>query len=201
TDDERSFAVNSSLFDMQVTGDIKPATIADLYGYWSGYFERHITHEILLDSIKTAPQQTAVLDPVQLKGQIDFKNVDIIKKYLPSFPSVSTEGGLKFQTTASSEQFEFNTEILADTLIINQTKLEGANVNIRGRFQHEKQLKEFSNFDFEAHAKSLQSTFFDMDSLQFHLQFNQDSLLLSQHIKQFSDTSSYDLELHSLFTD
>lgn len=202
TGDARTLSVNSSLLDLQITGDIQPTAIADLYTYWSNYFDRHITKEVLLDSVQAAPnEQFTSLQPIQLKGEIDIKNIDIVKNYLPSFPSITTDGQLKFETIASAERFEFTTQILADTLVINQIKLKNADVNIQGQFQHNKLLKQFSRLELEANAKRFQSNLFDMDSLRMRLRFNQDSLFLTQHVKQFSDTSSYDLELHSIFTD
>ncbi len=200
--DIRSLTVNSSLFDMEVTGDLEPVNISQLFTYWKNYFDQHITREILLDSVSTAPaEQFASLEPVTLQGQIDFKNIDILKNYLPAFPSVTTDGIINFDVEAAASDLQFSTRLQSDTLIVSRINLKDADMQLSGRFQHDQMLKQFSNLELTANAARLESDLFDMDSLRMQFRFHEDSLFLSQQIEQFSDTASYNLEMYATLTD
>ncbi len=202
TEDIRTLTVNSSLFDLNITGDIDPSNISDLFTYWSNYFDRRITKEILLNPIKgEANPQFTSLEPFKLEGKIDFKNLDIVKNYLSSFPSVTTDGVIEFEVEAGSSMLQFAAQVQSDTLIVSQIHFKDADLTLTGRFRHDKMLKQYSNLELTANAEQLETGLFNMDSLRTHFRFHEDSLFLSQHIKQFSDTSRYRLELYGTLTD
>ncbi len=202
SEDFRTLTVNSSLVDIDITGDLDPANISDLFTYWANYFDRHITKEILLDSVKVeSSTQFSSLEPLKLEGKIDFKNVDIIRNYLPSFPSIQTDGIVKFEVKANESELQFSSRIQSDSLIVDNIYFEDADARIHGRFKHDKLLKQYSNLELLANAANLKSNLFNLDSLRLHFRFHEDSLFLSQHIKQFSDSARYNLELYGVLTD
>ncbi len=199
---ERTFVVNSSLFDLRLAGDLQPTNIAQLYRFWGTYFQRRITEEILLDSLSTAPaNNTASLEPLQLQGFIEAKNLHLVRNYWPSFPAIDTDSRITFDIRANSSDLEFSSQMQSDTLIINQTKYKNADVNLSGRFRHNKTLKQYSTLHLQTKAARLESDLFDMDSLRMDLQYRRDSLHMSQRIAQFSDSASYNMEMRASLTD
>ncbi len=203
----RTLQVNSSLFDMRITGDLKPSNISNQATYWSNYFNARIAEEILLDSTAYVPPKRAqlkraqLIEPLQIQGELEAKNLRLLKRYWPAFPSLITNSTLDFRVSADSSDLQFSSNIRSDTLRINTVQVKGASSKLSGRFNHNRSLKEEGSFKFETMAEHIESNVVEMDSVMIDLDYRQDSLYYTQEVKQFSKNARFNLKLRSKLSD
>ena len=198
----RTLQINSSLFDLTVTGNLKPTNISNQVNYWSDYFEERIAQEIRLDSMRYVPQiDSSAVESLQFNGNMEAKDLTLLRQYWPEFPTITTNSTLNFKVSADARDLNFTTSIQSDTLTINDIQVKGAGSRLRGAFRHDQTLKEYSNLDFETNVVELNSNIFEMDSLGITLDYQQDSLRYTQQVGQFSDDASFNFEAHSALSD
>jgi hypothetical protein len=198
----RTLVVNSSLFDMRITGDLKPSNISNQATYWSNYFKARISEEIRLDSTALPPAKRAPLvEPMQVNGELEAKNLTLVRRYWPEFPSLVTNSTLDFKVTADSSDLQFTTNVRSDTLRINTVQVKGAGSTISGHFNHGRSLKEQGSLKFETVAERIETDFIEMDSVSIDLDYRQDSLYYAQEVKQFSKDARFNLKIRSSLSD
>ncbi|MBN2731944.1 MAG: AsmA family protein [Balneolaceae bacterium] len=198
----RTLQVNSTLFDLTVTGDLKPSNISNQATYWADYFRERIAQEIRLDSTNYVPQRNpAAVEPLQIKGNIEAKDFTLVRQYWPEFPTITTNSTASFEISADATDLNFSSQIQSDTLTINKVQVKGAGSRLSGQFKHNRTLKEYSNLHFETDAVRLESELFEMDSLGVDLNYRQDSLYYAQRVGRFSENARFNFQMHSVLSD
>lgn len=198
----RTLQINSSLFDLEMTGDLKPSNISNQVGYWSDYFKERIAQEIRLDSTITTPQsRPSAVEPMQVQGNITAKDLGLVRQYIPEFPAIVTNSAINFEVTADASDLQFSSQIQSDTLAVNTVQVRGAGSSLSGQFKYDRTLKEFSTLNFETNVDRLESNFTEMDSLGVMFVYKQDSVYYAQQVRQFSKTARFNLKMHSTLSD
>ncbi|MFH5885093.1 hypothetical protein ACG2F4_12340 [Halalkalibaculum sp. DA3122] len=184
----RTFRLTSSLFDLNIRGDIKPTNIVRQGRYWARYLDERIRHEIMLDSLSSGEAaETTPPAPLNLEGELVTKDLGLIRHYWQNFPRVVSNSTLNFDFRADANRFLLTADTRTDTLIYNLNEARGATTRLTASFRHDRTLKEFSNIDFQASADSLHTEFVNVDSARFDLSLEQDSLFISSSIANISD--------------
>ena len=196
----RTLQVKSSLFDLQMTGDIKPSNIKKQITYWSDYFSERIDQEIMLDSTYVPASRPSAVESLELQGNIEAKNLTLVRQYVPQFPSIVTNSTVDFEVLADASDLQFSSQIQSDTLVINEVQIKGAGSRLSGQFKHNRTLKEFSSLEFETDVGRLESNLFTMDSLSVMLNYEQDSLYYAQEVGRFSKDARFNLKMHSILS-
>lgn len=198
----RSFRITSSLFDMNIRGHLYPDEIIRQAKFWSTYLKDRYRAEITIDStasvfpIVPAPTQNLVLD-----GRIVAKNLGLIKKYIPSFPSVYTDSRINFNINSDRERLLLTTEVQADTLQYNQWNIQNGETQLTASFRSDQSLRESSSVDFKADIVGLTSGLVDMDSVDIAFAMKQDSLHYRQRVDQIGKDARFNLEVGGGLTD
>ncbi len=197
----RSFRLTSSLLDMNIEGQLYPKVIVDQFRFWSAYFRERYRQEISMDDGEgqvtvPAPEESVIID-----GNITLKNLNLIKKYIPVFPSIYTDSRIAFNMNADADRLLFSTEMQADTLSLNNWTSQDSQIQFAGSFRSDRTLKEFSSVDFRADVGSYNSNTFSMDSLGIVATLGQDSLYYRQAIKNIGENARFSLELNGALSD
>lgn len=199
-DQRRSFRVTSSLFDMNIQGHLYPDEIVRQAKFWAAYLKNQYRAETDSTSGVLAqaqpPSQNIVLD-----GNIEAKNLSLIKQYLPSFPSVYTDSRINFNINSDQNRLLLSTEIQADTLQYNQWNIQDGQSQLTASFRSDQSLREFSSVDFKADVGALHSNITNMDSVGVDFALKQDSLYYGQRVKNIGEDARFNLEVTGGITD
>jgi hypothetical protein len=194
----RTLQVNSSLFDLTLTGNLKPSNISNQYAYWSQYFDERIAEEVKLDSVSFTPEiRPFAVDSLQLRGDLTTKDLLLVQQYLPEFPAIESNSTINFNLSGDAADLQFSANINSDTLTVNTVQAKDASTRLSGHFKHDKTLKEFSSLDFDTDIARMETNFLEMDSLGVSFNYARDSLYYSQKIGQFSDNARFNLDMRS----
>ncbi|MCW9711543.1 translocation/assembly module TamB [Aliifodinibius salicampi] len=197
----RSFRLTSSLLDMNVEGQLYPKVIMNQFRFWSAYLKERYRKEISMNDGEvqraiSAPEESVIID-----GNITLKNLNLIKKYIPVFPSIHTDSRIAFNMNADADRLLFSTEMQADTLSFNSWASQNSQIQFTGSFRSDRTLKEFSSVDFRADIGTYTSNTFNMDSLGIVATLEQDSLYYRQAIKNIGENARFNLELNGALSD
>jgi len=199
----RTFRLTSSLFDMNLSGQIRPTDIADQVQFWASYLKDRFHTEVLMD--KPAGSPVANLTPpasnIVLDGQITAKDLGLIKHYLPGFPSVETDTRLNFNVNTDGTRMLLSAEIQADTLLYNDFDIRRSRTQFTASFRSDRSLKEFSSVDFQTNIAEMQLKSMSLDSMGINLSVKQDSVQFTQHVGSVSNNAQFDLALQSVLRD
>ncbi|MDZ7715582.1 MAG: hypothetical protein U5J95_05150 [Balneolaceae bacterium] len=203
--ESRTFRLTSSMFDLDVTGDIVPSNLLAMASHWGNYLSERFNEEILLDSVGSFAQKDSLMQqkisPMVLNGDFRSKDLSLIKKYWPEAPTLKTDLELDFNVNTDSSRMLFSTSMQSDTLFYNKWKTYDASAQLTASFQSNRKLKEFSNVDFQSKLGRLNTSIFDMDSVNIDVAFKEDSLRIHQHIGSISDNASMDLAMKTVLSD
>lgn len=198
----RTFRLTSSLFDLNMTGKITPSTILSHFHYWKKYAEERFRKEILLDGtdVYTLPNPLQA-ESLMLSGRFKAKNLALLKKYWPEFPTVETDTRMNFDVNADSSRLLISAKLAADSLRYDRLNLTDANAQLTASFRSDRRLKEYSSLDFETNISQLHTAWINMDSLMLDLAFQRDTLTLTQKVGSFADEARMNLMLASTLSD
>lgn len=199
----RSFRLTSSLFDLNVSGQIVPGDIVDQTKFWTTYLKNRFKAEYLMD-IPVDTQATAMRPPSQnvvLDGNIEAKDLGLIKKYLPNFPTVHTDSEINFNINTDGTRLLLSAEMQADTLAYNDLKFSDSRTQFTASFRSDRTLSEFSSVDFQGNVRALETDAVDLDSMGIDLSLKQDSVYFTQHVGAISDNAQYRMALKSSIAD
>ncbi len=201
--ENRSFRLTSSLFDMNIQGDIVPGDIIDQAQFWVPYLSNQFKAEVLMESTAknrsvpvSLPQQNVVLD-----GNITTKDLSLIQKYFPSFPTIRTNSEITFSTNTDGRRLLLSAQMQADTLQYNNLNFNNSRTELTASFRNDRTLKEFSTVDWETSVGSLQTPSVDMDSLEIDLAVKRDSVYLTQKAGSISDNARFEMTVESQLSD
>ena len=202
--ESRSLRLTSSIFDFDITGDIVPSNMVALARHWQGYLSQRLNEEILLDTVDfhgLDSSQKSRINPMVLNGDFRAKDLSIINQYWAEAPKLKTDLEFDFNINADSSRLLFSTDLRTDTLAYGDWEAMNATAQLTASFQSSRKLKEFSNIDFQSKVARLNTTVFDMDSVNVDLAFKEDSLSISQQIGSISDNASMDLAMKTSLSD
>lgn len=185
--DSRTFRLTSSLFDLNVRGDIEPTNIVHQANYWAHYLSERVRDEVLMDSLAANEASEIAPAPINLEGELVTKDLSIIRHYWQNFPRVVSNSTLNFDFRGDSNRFLLTADTRTDTLIYNTNEARGATTRLTASFRHDRLLKEFSNIDFQARIDSLHTELVNVDSVGLDVSLKQDSLFLSSSIGNISN--------------
>ncbi len=198
----RTLQVNSSLFNLSLSGNLKPSNLLHQMAYWDGYFKQRMAKEIRLDSTLSVPNTFAQnVQPLQLTGQFKAGDLTLINRYWPAFPKIRSNATAHFTLKADSSILQFSSHMASDTLDINNTQVRGVNGRMSGRFNHHQTLKDSGRFDFETNAGRIETSAIKMDSVTMNLHYRQDSVYYAQQVKRFSKRSHFNLQMDAVLSD
>ncbi|MCW9706658.1 translocation/assembly module TamB domain-containing protein [Fodinibius salsisoli] len=199
---QRSFRLTSSLFDMEVQGQVYPNDIATQYRYWAGYITQRYQNEIRVDSTARAFTALPSLSKnIVLDGNIQAKDINLVKKYLPGFPSVNTDSRATFNVNSNGNRLLLSANVQADSLQYDQWDVKNGNAQLTASFRSDQLLKKSASVDIRANIGQLQSSSVNMDSVGINLALEQDSIRYSQYVGNIGENAHFNLDLNGSLTD
>lgn len=198
----RSFRLTSSLFDMEVEGQVYPRDILNQSQYWASYVKNRYEDEIRIDSTAgTYNAPPSLSNDIVLDGTITAKNINLIKQYLPNFPSIYTNSQLSFNINSDSNRLLLSADVQADTLQFNQWNIKKGDVQLTASFRSDQLLKESSSVDIRANVGKIRSSSVNMDSVGINLALEQDSIQYRQYVSKIGKNARLNLEMNGSLTD
>ncbi|TYP94929.1 Uncharacterized protein involved in outer membrane biogenesis [Fodinibius salinus] len=201
--DNRSLRLTSSVFDMNISGDILPSDIVEQYQFWMPYLRSQFRTELLLDTEPAAQPSASALpdDPVVVEGNITAKNLSLIKKYIPDFPSIYSNAELTFSTNTSAQRFLLSANMQADSLNFNNWTFTDSQTQFTASARSDQSLKEFTTVDWETSVGTLDTPRLTADSLVFDFALNQDSVYYSQTTGSIAKNTQFQMDVEAALTD
>lgn len=199
----RSFRLTSSLFDMNISGQIVPGDIMDQAKFWTAYLRDRFKAEILMNA-PVDSQAIAIAPPsrnVVFDGNIKAKDLGLIKKYAPDFPTINTDTQINFNVNTDGTRLLVSAEMQADTLVYDKLNFSNSQSQITASFRSDRTFSEFSSIDFEADVGELKTESVDLDSMGVDLAVKQDSVYFTQHVGAISDNARFNMALNSSISD
>jgi len=199
----RQFRLTSSLLDLNISGEVTPADVISQTRFWSSYLKSRFDSEILMtqpiitDSLNGSPKDRNVV----VDGNLQTKDLGLLKKYLPQFPTLYAESDVTFNVNTDGTRLLLSAEMTSDTLSFNNFNFRNANTQFTASFRSDRTLSEFSSVDWEAEISRIETESADLDSTVFDLSVKQDSVYFTQHVGSISDDAQFDMTLRSNFTD
>jgi len=199
----RTLRLTSSLFDMNVTGHIVPSDLIKETKFWTSYLKNRYHAEVLMDTPPDS-QATTLTPPTTnmvLDGEVEAKNLGLVKRYLPEFPTVKTDSKLTFKVNTNGTRMLVSAEMQADTLQYNKLKFSNSRTQVTASFRSDRTIKESSMVDLQTNIGALQTDKVDLDSLGIDLSVKKDSVHFTQHVGQISKNASFRMTLNSTLSD
>jgi hypothetical protein len=201
--DTRTFRLTSSLFDMNLTGRLIPGDIIDQATFWSSYLANRFKAEILMDA-PADTQATSIAPPSQnivVDGSITAKDLGLIRKYMPSFPTVETDSRLSFNVNTDGTRLLLSAEMQADTLLYENMNFRNARSQFTASFRSDRSFSNFSSVDWETEIGAFETQSVDLDSMGVDLSVKRDSVHLNHYVGSISDNARFQMALNSVITD
>lgn len=199
----RSFRLTSSLFDMNISGQIVPGNIVDQAKFWKAYLSNRFESEILMNI--PADSQSTLVSPlnqnVVLEGNLKAKDLSLIKNYFPNFPTINTDSQINFNVNTNGTRLLVSAEMQADTLVYDKLNFSNSRTQLTASFRSDRTFSEFSSVDFEANVGALQTETVDLDSIGIDLAVKRDSVYLTQNVGAISDNARFSMALNSTISD
>ena len=198
----RTFRLTSSLLDMNITGDIIPTRILEQARFWGPYLNHQFRAEVLMDTTAapsvpgSVPRQSVVLE-----GDLTAKDLGLIRRYIPSFPVVTTDSEISFSANTDGRRLLLSAVMQADTLQYNAMKFGDSRTQMTASFRNDRSFKEFSTVDLEANVSSLNTPGVNMDSLGIDLAVKQDSVYFTQQVGSISENARFRMDVRSALGD
>lgn len=199
----RSFRLTSSLLDMSIKGEIVPGDIVRQAQFWVPYLRDQFKAEVLLDSTAVNQSVSASVPEkkVVLEGSIKTKDLSLIQKYFPAFPTIHTDSEISFSANTDGRRLLLSAQMLADTLQYNTFNFSNSRTQMTASFRSDRKLKEFSTVDWETSIASLKTPSVNMDSLEIDLAVERDSVFFTQQVGRISDDTRFQMTVDSELSD
>lgn len=200
----RHLRLTSSLFDLDLTGDITPTRIGKLTEYWGNYLQRRFKQEILFDTLKT---QKAVSEPqvgndqLSLTAQLDIKDIGLIKSYWPAFPDISTQSRLDANINADNERLLLTAGWRDKKTQVNDITIENPDAQLTAGFRYGEKLKDFSSIDLSATIGKLTVKTSTLENVDLNFSLKKDSVEFNQQVAKFSKNAQFNSSVSALLSD
>ncbi|MEL7834979.1 hypothetical protein [Fodinibius sp. Rm-B-1B1-1] len=199
----RQFRLTSSLLDLNISGEVTPADVLAQVRFWS----RHLTEQFKSEITMTEPADTSFsVNPpgnknVVVDGTIETKDLGLINRYFPQFPSLYADSDISFNVNTDGTRLLFSAKMAADTAQYNSFSFNDATTQFTASVRSDRRLQEFSTFDWEADVLRLETESVDFDSLSLDLAVKQDSVYFNQQVGRISDDAEFNMTLESSIAD
>ena len=199
----RQFRLTSSLLDINIRGEVSPSDIVSQTRFWSSYLKNRFESEILMKqpigtyTLNSSPQDKNVV----VDGDLQTKDLGLLKKYLPQFPTLYADSDVSFNVNTDGTRLLLSAEMTSDTLSYNNFSFQDATTQFTASFRSDRTLSEFSSVDWEANISKIKTESVDLDSTVFDLSVKKDSVYFTQHVGSISDDAQFDMTLKSNVSD
>lgn len=197
----RTLRFTSSFFDGEIRGSIIPSTLDDMTRYWGDYLQGQINEEIFLGQREMpdlAPPAFSVDDNpiVDLTGQINLKDLDLLRKYIPQFPEITSRARISGSANATKNRLLVSTTIFDENLRAGALTFQNLNSSFSGNFRYGEPLKLSGNADVQISTAGFSYESMKFKDTFFNLSLRDDSVQVRQELVRERD----DLKLVSGYT-
>lgn len=196
--EEREFSFSSPFGNLQATGTIIPSQVISLVKQWTNYTKRRFQDEIVLSDSLT--QKFGTSSPVQTNGitvSLAFKDLALLKSYLPTMPDITTNGTLEATLQANRQSLGLSVKSAADSLWINNVKINGLALKTAGELHYQSALKDQSLINTTLTVDSLSLEPLGFKNIDFDLTLKNDSLRIDHHLSGLDTDAEFELTLAS----
>ncbi len=199
--ESRTLRLTSSFFDLTLDGTIVPSEIYRQGGYWADYALRQFRQEMLLEEPDTLRAAVAPERPLSLEGSLRFRNLDLLRHYLPGLPEIRTDATLSFNANTSGERLLLNTSLNADTLRYGSSELRESELQLTASLRSDRLLKEYASLDFQSRFGQIDAGVLQLDSAATGLTVSRDSIRFRQQIGSIGGEADLDVEMEAVYSD
>lgn len=199
----RTFRLTSSLFDLNISGQLVPGNIIEQARYWSSYLQNRYKAEILMN----APADSILVDQPSPKENVVFngtfkaKDLGLIKKYIPDFPELETNSRATFNVNTDGIRLLLSAEMQVDSLQHGGWSFKDSSTQLTASFRSDRALKEFSSIDLQAQLGFMQVETVNLDSVDLNFSLKNDSVYYTQKISNISGNAGLNMEVSSNLSD
>ena len=196
---ERVFNFNSPFGTIKASGTIIPTQAISLTKQWYNYSKRRVQQELLLsDSLSHRFTNDNAVQTNDISLDIQFKDLVLLKKYVPTMPSTLTDGNIEASIKADRQNIMLSVASKADTLWINDVKISGLEMVSNTEFNYQSALKEQSIFTTSLAIDSVILEPFGLKNFTFDLELEDDSLNVQHSFSGLDANADFKLDLSSV---
>ncbi len=189
----RTLRLTSTAFDVSLEGSFQLVELTRMVPYWSSYFKDRTNEEILLKPVLTASDTLISIVDQNFSMNVALKNLDLVKAYIPSFPSVSTNAQMRSNINGDGNRLLFNATIIDPLLSFRETLVDSLTLQLTGSFRRSETLKSFSGLQAQLDVGSISTALIDANGLSFAFNMQEDSISYSHSIEEVAEDSRFDL--------
>lgn len=187
-DNQRELRFTSTLFDLNLRGDLNSTLIGSMGTHWVDYIYRQIDQEYLLKeplSVKTEPSQgisddtLSMSDTLDLSFDLQVKDASLAKIYFPTIPNLEADLRGEGAVQATSQRILLNSFFEGSSLTVGNATFGGYSLVSTMSLQHGLKLKDFSIIDIVVRARDFRSPRVNMRDLNLTTSINADSARVS----------------------
>lgn len=184
---QRELRFTSTLFDLNLRGDLN-STLIDVMGtHWADYVYRQIDQEYLLaglpsDESASQTANTELLNPtdaLDLSFDLQVKDASLAKKYFPTIPNLEADLRGEGAVQATKQRILLNSFFEGSLLKVGNASFGGYSMVSTMSLQHGQKLKDFSIIDVVVRAQDFESPRLNMRDLNITASINADSARVS----------------------
>ncbi|HMB99208.1 MAG TPA: hypothetical protein VKM36_12030, partial [Balneolaceae bacterium] len=194
----RSLRLTSSFFDGQINGNIEPRLIQNMARHWYNYINSRLRSEILLETeVDSIAYQSPFLNSeapkldLTLSGEV--KNIDLLKKYIQSFPDLKSSARINANVNATPERLLLTATTSDPLFSFNTISADTVQANFTSSFRYSEPLREYSTIDLQVNSSKLTVNGITSAEAFLNLSMREDSLMITQSANRIAE----DLNLES----
>lgn len=184
---QRELRFTSTLFDMNLRGDLNSSLIDAMGSHWIDYINRHIDREYLLKDSNSEEDDNetsrAVLlgssDALNLSFDIQVKDASLAKKYFPTIPNLEADLRGEGAVQATKQRILLNTFFEGSLLTVGNATFGEYSMVSTMSLQYGQKFKDFSIIDVVVRAQDFNSPRLNMRDLIISASINADSARIS----------------------
>lgn len=189
----RRLRFTSTALDISMEGGFQITELAKMIPYWSTYFKNRSNEEILLKPGSSELDTLGGIIDQNFSMNMALKNLDFIKAYVPSFPSISTNAQIRSNINGDENRLLFNATVIDPSLSFRETIIDSLALQLTGSFRSSETLKSFSGLQAQLDMGSISTALLDAKGLSFAFNMQEDSISYSHTIEEVADDSRFDL--------
>lgn len=184
---QRELRFTSTLFDLNLRGDLNSSLIYGMGAHWIDYLNRQIDQEYLLKSTLSEELDNAATnavpldstDALDLSFDIQIKDASLAKKYFPTIPNLEADLRGEGAVQATKQRILLNSFFEGSLLTVGSATFGGYSMVSTMSLQYGQMFKDFSIIDVVVRAKDFSSTRLNMRDLNITGSINADSAHVS----------------------
>ncbi len=188
---QKSFRLTSTAMDLSILGAFTVNELTALGRYWYGYLQKQFKDEILF--AESAEQPVALTDSVNqnLTLNLTVKDVDLLRKYLPEIPQLSTHLALQSNIAVNNRRLLFNASVIDSAIKVKAYELDSLRMQLTGNFRAGEQFKQSAGLQIEATAKTFSTDLLSGNNLDYSLRMDDDSLFVRTEIERIGAETNF----------